>query len=290
MDPQWIQSIVEQVIQQLEQKDPAPKPKGIPIAVSARHVHLSEQHVAALFGPSYKLTKRSDLSQPNQFAAEETVTLAGPKGTIERVRILGPSRKLTQVEISQTDAFKLGVKPPIRQSGDIKGSAPITIIGPKGSIYLPEGLIIAQAHIHMAPSDAEHFNVHDGQIVQVAADTERPMTFGRVLVRVSPSYRLEMHIDTDEGNAAFIQKGQIGELIVDGQPVGSVPSAPIPMNSSEPVQPLKQAAVFEGKLLSQHDIKNASEPVIRIQKRTIVTPLAKDTARDLGKKIEVIEA
>ncbi|MEK4027819.1 phosphate propanoyltransferase [Pseudobacillus sp. FSL P4-0506] len=283
MDSEWIQSIVEEVIQQLGRKELAQRPNHIPIAVSARHVHLSEQHLAALFGPSYALKKKSDLSQPNQFAAEETVILSGPKGAIERVRVLGPSRHLTQVEISQTDAFKLGLKPPIRQSGDIKGSSPITVIGPKGSVYLPEGLIIAQAHIHMAPEDAERFQVQDGQYVQVRAETERPVTFEKVLIRVSPSYRLEMHIDTDEANAGFIRSGQVGEIIVEGQRQ-PVQAAPVVLQE-KPVL----STVFEGKLLSQHEVKQMNEEVIRVGKGTIVTPLAKDTARELGKKIQVID-
>ncbi|KAB7706653.1 phosphate propanoyltransferase [Bacillus aerolatus] len=282
MDPQSIQSIVEEVLQQLGQKQPTLQPNQIPIAVSGRHVHLSEQHLAVLFGESYALKKKNDLSQPNQFAAEETVILSGPRGTIERVRVLGPSRNLTQVEVSQTDAFKLGVKPPIRQSGDIKGSSPVTIIGPKGSVYLTEGLIIAQAHIHMSPDDADRFQVKDGQYVQVTTGTERPITFGRVLIRVSPSYRLEMHIDTDEANAGFIRTGQIGELIIAGQ------AAPSP--SPVMVQEVKHAStVFEGKLLTQHDVQQSAESVIQVRKSTIVTPLAKDTARDLSKKIEVID-
>lgn len=283
MDSDWIQSIVEEVIQQLGRKEPAAGTKEIPIAVSARHVHLSEQHVAALFGSSYQLKKKSDLSQPNQFAAEETVILSGPKGTIERVRVLGPSRSLTQVEVSQTDAFRLGVKPPIRQSGDIKGSAPITIIGPKGSIYLTEGLIIAQAHIHMTPADADRLQVQDGQYVQVRAETARPVTFEKVLVRVSASYRLEMHIDTDEANAAFIRAGQIGEIVSEGQRP-SLPAVPV-----QPQESVRHSAIFDGKLLSQHEVRQMEETVIRVGKATIITPLAKDTARELGKKIEVID-
>ncbi|KMY53811.1 hypothetical protein AC623_07335 [Bacillus sp. FJAT-27231] len=283
MEPEWIQSIVEEVVRQLGRKEAVQKPNQVPLAVSARHVHLSEQHLAILFGQSYTLKKKSDLSQPNQFAAEETVILSGPKGTIERVRVLGPSRHLTQVEVSQTDAFKLGLTPPIRQSGDIKGSSPITIIGPKGSVYLNEGLIIAQAHIHMSPDDARRFGVEDGQYVQVRAETERPITFERVRIRVSPSYRLEMHIDTDEANSGFIRTGQTGEIISAGQ-TQSTYHPPVLIEEKQTIIPL-----FEGKLLSQHEVKQLDGPVIRVGKTTIVTPLAKDTARELGKKIEVID-
>ena len=286
MDPSWIQSIVEEVVQQLSQKEPMLKPNRIPIAVSARHVHLSKEHLEILFGTGYELRKRADLSQPNQFASEETVTIAGPKGTIERVRVLGPARRLTQVEISLTDGMKLGVKAPIRQSGDIKGSSPVTVIGPRGSIYLKEGMITAQAHIHMSPEDASRFGVQDGEYVHVSTGDVRPITFQQVLIRVSPSYRLEMHIDTDEGNAGCVQKGQTGELIKLGDsPKPAVPSAVLPS-----VPSVEKKAVFEGGLLSRNDVQEADGTVIYIDKRTIVTPLAKDTARELGKRIEVIEA
>lgn len=166
-----------------------------------------------LFGANYQLTKRSDLSQPGQFAANETVTVVGPKGSIERVRILGPVRGSTQIEVSKTDAIKLGLNPPLRESGNIKDSAPATIVGPKGSVYLSEGLIIAQNHIHMAPNDAETFKVENGQYVQVKVQGKRPLLFDQVLIRVSPRYQLEMHIDTDEANAALCATGDKGILI-----------------------------------------------------------------------------
>src|SRR5690606_17893437 len=138
---------------------------------------LSPQHVEALFGKGYELTKRSELSQPGQFAANETVVIAGPKGSISQVRVLGPSRPRTQVEISWTDAMKLGVRPPIRESGNIENSAPVTIIGPKGSLFLEEGLIIAQSHIHMSSQDAERLNVEDGEAVTVEVDGVRPIAY-----------------------------------------------------------------------------------------------------------------
>lgn len=285
MDPQWIQSIVEEVLQQVAEKSSTLKPSEVPIAVSARHVHLSEHDLAVLFGPSHALTKLKDLSQPNQFAAEETVTIAGPKGSISKVRVLGPARNLTQVEVSQTDAFALGLKPPLRQSGNIAGSSPVTIIGPKGSLYLQEGLIIAQAHIHMSPTDAERFGVENGQYVQVKAETERPMTFDKVLVRVSPSYNLEMHIDTDEANAGFIRTGQAGRLIIEGQTETTRLMEPATVF----VAPKVESSLFEGKLLTQRDVENSAGSIIQVRKSTIVTPLAKDTSRDLGKKIEVID-
>lgn len=179
----------------------------VPIAVSARHVHLTEQHIEALFGKGASLTKDFDLSQPGQFAAKERVAIKGPKGMLENVRVLGPTRVASQVEISKTDSFILGVIPPIRQSGNLSGSEKITIIGPVGEVHLEEGCIIAQAHIHMHPNDAVSFQVKDGDLVDIVVETERPITFHKVIVRVSESFRLDMHIDTDEANASNLVRG-----------------------------------------------------------------------------------
>ncbi|MFD0698008.1 phosphate propanoyltransferase [Paenibacillus sp. GCM10027628] len=211
MDPQMIKSIVDEVVLHLNQEEKIKS--AIPIGVSARHAHLSKEHLAALFGSGYELTKKADLSQPGQFAANETVLIAGPKGSIERVRILGPVRGATQVEVSKTDSVKLGLEPPLRESGDIKGSSPVTIVGPKGSIHISEGLIVAQCHIHMTPDDAAAFGVENGELVQVQTQGMRPIIFEKVLIRVSERYKLEMHIDTDEANAAFLTTGDTGTLI-----------------------------------------------------------------------------
>ncbi|WP_088032085.1 phosphate propanoyltransferase [Evansella clarkii] len=210
MNNYQVEKIVAEVIAMLNK----PRSRQIPLGVSARHCHLSLEMVEKLFGEGYKLTKKSDLSQPGQFAAEETILIAGPKGSIDKVRVLGPARSVTQVEISKTDARHLGLAPPVRQSGDIKNSSPVTLIGPKGSVSIPEGLIIAQAHIHMSPSDAENFNVTDGELVEVkAAGSERSITFSNILIRVSERYRLEMHLDTDEANAGGLITGNKAELI-----------------------------------------------------------------------------
>ncbi|MBU8728537.1 MULTISPECIES: phosphate propanoyltransferase [Cytobacillus] len=211
MNEQAIQSIVEEIVSRL--KDSSGKDHSIPMAVSARHCHLSQRDLEILFGTGYQLTEKADLSQPGQFAANETITIAGPRGSLEKVRILGPARNMTQVEVSRTDSIKLGLKPPLRESGKIEGSSPVTLIGPKGSIYKKEGLIIAQAHIHMAPEDAETFGVKNGEYVKVEAEGERPISFGNVLIRISPRYRLEMHIDTDEANAGLITGKTAGRLV-----------------------------------------------------------------------------
>lgn len=185
----------------------------VPIAVSNRHIHLSEEHVERLFGRNHQLNKLKDLSQPGQFACKETVTLIGPKGKLEKVRVLGPARGDTQVEISLFDGFTLGITPPIRDSGDIDGTPSVTIQGTRGQITIPKGLICAARHIHMNPDDASYFSVKNAQRVQVKVGGQRGVIFDNVLIRVSPRYKLEMHIDVDEANAAQIINGQMGEIL-----------------------------------------------------------------------------
>lgn len=202
-----------EVLQQLR-PSPAPQPGRIPVGVSARHVHLSPQHVEQLFGPGAELHPARPLSQPGQYAAQEQVLLAGPKGSIARVRVLGPARKATQVEISATDALALGVKPPVRESGDHQGSVGLTLIGPAGAVTLSAGVIIARRHIHMRPEDARSYGVANGDSVWVASsDGDRRTAFGDVVVRVSDAYQLEFHIDTDEANAAGLSSGDTVVLI-----------------------------------------------------------------------------
>lgn len=185
----------------------------LPIAVSARHIHLTDAAVEALFGAGHTLTPLKELSQPGQFACEERLTIVGPKRQIERVRVLGPTRRACQVEISRTDEFFLGVDAPVRNSGDVKHSPGVTLIGPAGRLTLEEGLICARRHVHMTPADAARFGVTDKDIVTVQIDSDgRDLSFGDVLVRVSPKYRLEMHLDTDEANAAELRPGHEGVL------------------------------------------------------------------------------
>jgi putative phosphotransacetylase len=194
------------------QGDTARNDSEIPIAASNRHIHLSKIALERLFGRGYQLQKLKDLSQPGQFAAKETVTLIGPKGKLMKVRVLGPARGDTQAEISLTDGFAIGQVPPIRDSGDIEGTPGITIQGPKGQLKLNKGLICAARHIHMHTSDAERFQVENGERVQVKVSGDRGLTFDNVLIRVSDRYALEMHIDIDEANAAQIKNGQLGTI------------------------------------------------------------------------------
>ena len=214
MDNQSIELITRMVLETV-QKQEASSENGyvVPVGVSARHIHLTQEHVEALFGEGYQLTKKKGL-MGGQFASNETVTIVGLKlRAIENVRILGPVRSKSQVEISATDALRLGVKAPIRESGNIAGSAAIAVVGPKGAIYLNEGCIVAKRHIHMAPQDAMAAGVHDGDIVSVKADNERGTTFNNVQIRVDDSFTLEMHIDTDEANAAQIKSGDTVRIV-----------------------------------------------------------------------------
>ena len=190
---------------------------SIPIAVSARHLHLDKHTFALLFGDDAEPTHHADLSQPGQFACKEKVTLIGPRDSIEGVRLLGPLRSKNQIEVSRSDEYLLGVDAPVRDSGRVKGSAPITLKGPKGSVRLNEGLICARRHIHMHPDDAERFGVQNKDEVEVAiTGGPRDLIFCDVLVRVSHGYQLEMHIDTDEANAAELDKSSNAELVYVG--------------------------------------------------------------------------
>ncbi|MDI9438774.1 MAG: phosphate propanoyltransferase [Limnochordia bacterium] len=187
----------------------------VPVGISNRHIHLSQEHLEVLFGPGYELTVKKDLSQTGQYAAEETLIIEGPKSSMKNVRILGPVRKETQVEISRTDAFGLGLKPPVRDSGFLEDSPGLKLIGPKGEVELDKGVIIAQRHIHMNEADAEAFGVKDKDIVSVRVGGERGLIFDNVLVRVRGDFVLEMHIDTDEANAAMLNNGQMVEVLRD---------------------------------------------------------------------------
>jgi len=192
----------------------AQKQEPFLVEISAHHAHLTQEHVEMLYGPGHQLTRHTDLSQPGQFACKEQVTLIGPKGRIERVRVLGPVRKMTQVEIAMTEQFKLGVHPPVRESGDIADTPGCTLEGPAGSVVLDRGVICALRHIHMTPADALRYGVRDKSFVRVRIAGDRELIFGDVLVRVDPNFSLAMHLDTDEGNAAAIATGAQG--FIDG--------------------------------------------------------------------------
>jgi acetate kinase len=190
----------------------AQKQKSFLVEVSAHHIHLTQEHVEALFGKGHQLTKHADLSQPGQYACKEQLTIVGPKGRIERVRVLGPVRKYTQIEIAMTEQFKLGVQPPVRESGDIADSPGCTLESPTGSVQVDRGVICALRHIHMTPEDALRYGVRDKSVVRVRIEGDRKLVFGDVLIRVDPSFALAMHIDTDEANAANVKTGAQGHI------------------------------------------------------------------------------
>lgn len=188
--------------------------KTVMVETSARHVHVTEKTLETLFGKGYQLTKKKDLSQPGQFACEERVQVIGPKNSFPAVSILGPTRPADQVELSASDARSIGVAAPVRESGDIAGSGACKLVGPKGEVELKEGVIVAKRHIHMTPEDAENYGVKDKQVVSVKIDSpERSLVFGDVVVRVSPKFKLAMHIDTDESNAVMAGRDATGVIV-----------------------------------------------------------------------------
>jgi acetate kinase len=190
----------------------AQKQQSFLVEVSAHHIHLTQEHVEALFGKGHQLTKHADLSQPGQYACKEQLTIVGPKGRVERVRILGPARKYTQVEIAMTEQFKLGIHPPIRESGDIADTPGCILESSTGNVQIDRGVICALRHVHMSPEDALRYGVRDKSFVRVRIEGDRELIFGDVLVRVDPSFKLAMHIDTDEGNAANVKTGAQGYI------------------------------------------------------------------------------
>ncbi|MED4601726.1 phosphate propanoyltransferase [Paenibacillus validus] len=187
--------------------------KQVLIGVSARHIHLSAEHIEVLFGAGYELRVLKELSQPGQYAAKETVAVVGPKGRFDKVRILGPARPHSQLEVSRTDAFALGMNPPVRESGRTEGTPGIKVIGPEGEIELQEGVIIAARHIHFHTADAAKWGIRDKQLLKVRVEGERSLVFEQVIARVSDQFALDMHIDTDEANAAGVTTGDVGTIL-----------------------------------------------------------------------------
>ena len=251
--------------------------KPIPVGVSPRHVHLSKDDFHHLFGPDASLVRTKDLTQKGQFATDQFVTLATSVGRIENVRVLGPFREVSQVELALTDAVRLGLDPPVRDSGDHEGSPGITLIGSSGRVEIKQGVILAQRHVHMTPRDAREYNVVDKEIVFMALSAPTPdnlrseprtIIFGDVLVRVSENYRLDFHLDTDEANASSASTGDQAVLFK----VGSAPS-----HSDKKYYPQK-------RLYSEHDVRKAERQglTILVERDTILTPAARDLGRVKG--------
>lgn len=199
--------IVKEVIDRVK------KEAFIEVEASGRHIHLCQEHIEILFGKDYTLNKLKDLSQPGQYACKERVTITGAKGSISNVVVLGPARPNTQVEVSLTDALSLGLKIPVKESGDIEGTPGIVVSTEKASIEIQRGLIVAKRHIHITPEDAEKFNVKNNEIVKVEVLGNRPLIFGDTVIRVSPKFRTYMHIDYDEANACGFTKGTLCRII-----------------------------------------------------------------------------
>lgn len=196
--------------------DVAGSQQKIPVGVSARHAHVTQEHLEILYGPGHQLTVYAPLYQPEAFAANETVTVVGKRmRAIEHVRILGPVRDYSQVEVAQTEAIRLGLNPPIRDSGDLTGAEAITLIGPAGSVYLEEGAICASRHIHMTPEQAQEFDLTESDRVRVRIPGERALTFENIRPKIHESYVLQMHLDTDDSNAAGLKGGEAVELVRD---------------------------------------------------------------------------
>ena len=209
-----VEEITRMVLQAMESSKPKKAEFKVPVGISARHIHLTQEHVEQLFGKGYQLTKKKEL-MGGQFASNEQCTIVGLKlRAIENVRILGPVRPSSQVEISATDARTLGIKAPTRQSGDTAGSAPIALVGPKGAIYLEEGCIVAARHIHLCPEDAAAAGLKDNDFVTVRMGDERGALLDNVKIRVHESFTTEMHIDTDEANACQVGQDELATIIL----------------------------------------------------------------------------
>lgn len=212
MDENQVKLIVAEVLKGIELRERI-KTGKVPVGVSNRHIHVTQSDLETLFGKGYSLKDMKSLSQPGQYAAEECVIIAGPKGSIEKVRILGPVRPETQIEISMTDSYKLGVKGVVKNSGDISGTPGCVVIGPKGTVILDKGVIVAARHVHMSTSEASQMGLKDLDLVSLKTSGSRSVTFNNVLVRVSDKFALDFHIDTDEANGAGLRNGDMVEIV-----------------------------------------------------------------------------
>ena len=262
----------------------------ITLEVSARHVHLSREHIDALFGKDYKLNVKRELLQPNEFLAEERVILIGPKGgVIQNVAVLGPMRPETQIEISSSDAKKLGLKAPVKNSGDVSDTPGLIMASANGIVVLDKGVMLAKRHIHMTPKDADFFNLKDNDIVKVAVNGFRPLIFDDVLVRINEKFLLAMHIDTDEAGACGAELNTEVEIMKEGCCDTKLQINMI-VNMQDPVNENEVAAEeISSKLITESILKNMTDSglnKVKIPKKAIVTSLANDFAK--SKKVEII--
>jgi len=283
----------------------------VPVMSSNRHCHLSQADVERLFGPGYRLTKMRDLVQPGQYACNERVTIETPKGKMQ-LRVVGPARKETQVELSITDAVKLGLKPPIRMSGELEGSPGCTLLNGDRRIEIPRGVIVAERHLHLSVDEAQAYGLRDGDVVNLRVEGPRPCTLENVLVRSGEAHRMEAHIDTDEANACALTNGQLCRVIrrdegsgcaasnaglaqaLAGMLTGTVPvqkAAAAPERAPAKRDTMLDVSGEAHRLITEDDVRSAAlngYKIIRYAKDAIVTPLARDAASDKG--IELVTA
>jgi propanediol utilization protein len=299
-DKEVIRKIVEQVLEKrgllaAPPASPIPEqapewglcPRRIPVEASARHVHLTAEAVAVLFGPGAALTESRALSQPGEFLSGERVRLIGSKGEIGNVAILGPLRKAVQVEISLTDARLLGVKAPLRLSGDLSGAADIYIAGPAGVIHARGAAIIARNHLHLRPRDARELQVEHGGRVRVRVRTERPLVFEEVIVRVREDFMPALHLDFDEANACMLGAGDTAEILNCGAPALPIPDLPSESRSA----PVPPEAAAKPVLVTEAEAKRlvpGSGGILRFPRGSILTPSAKDVFLYARCKVEFI--
>ncbi len=268
----------------------------VPVGVSARHVHLTQRDLEALFGPGYQLTPIKPISQPGQFASKEQVAIIGPKGRIDKVRVLGPVRPETQIEISVSDSFVLGAKNcPIRLSGDLEGTPSVTIEGPKGSITVPKGLIVAARHLHMNDEQAKAYGIHDGQVVSLRVGGARPCTMEGVICRTGAKHELEVHIDTDEANACGLKTGDLMELVQQGGShecrgtclTGECTCGAQSTQKAAPKEPeIPEDEILD--LVTERDLNEAlraDKKAVYCEKKALITPSAADRSKETGIKI-----
>ncbi len=259
----------------------------VPVGISARHVHLSEADIERLFGRGYRLHPIRQLSQPGQFAAREQVTVIGPRGRLEHVRVLGPARGASQVEISLSDSFVLGARNcPVRLSGDLEGSMGVKLLGPEGQTELKQGLIVAARHLHLSQEQARAFGIHDRQVVSVKITGDRTCILGGVVCRTGSGHEMELHLDTDEANACALENGDLAEVLV---PCGSCagPEGPGSSPAAGARREIPEEEILD--LVTERDINDAfrdNKKQIYCEKKALITPAAVDRAK--AAEIEII--
>ncbi|MBQ8129601.1 MAG: phosphate propanoyltransferase [Clostridia bacterium] len=300
MNEKELQSAVERII--LTELARLGEP-FVPVVSSNRHCHLSQKDVEALFGEGYQLTRLRDLSQPGQFACNEQVTIETEKGKM-KLRVVGPARRETQVELAQTDAVKLGLRPPLRMSGELENTPGCVLSSGERRVTIPRGVIVAARHLHLSPEEAEAYGLADGDVVSLKVEGPRPCVMENVVVRSGPGHRLEVHVDTDEANACLLKSGQLCRVIRGTQAapaagaltaaLGRAPAPAVPR--AEPKPEAKRETMLDvsrepRRLITEDDVRQAARDgykIIRYGKDAILTPLARDTAYEKG--IELAEA